>query len=74
MEEQKRIDWEMTVRIEKIFCTVLHEAQERQAEKTTRLSPKGREATAGRRLTFRRNSLDIGPKVQNHLNFASTPY
>ncbi len=29
-EEQKRIGWEMAVRIEKILCTVLHEAHERQ--------------------------------------------
>jgi hypothetical protein len=34
MEEQKRIDWEMTIRIEKILCTEFQEAQERQAEKT----------------------------------------
>ncbi len=33
-EEQKRIGWEMAVRIEKILCTVLHEAHERQAEET----------------------------------------
>jgi len=28
--EQKRIGWEIAVRIEKIICTVLHEAHERQ--------------------------------------------
>ena len=33
-EEQKRTRWEMQVRIEKILCTVLHEAHERQIEKT----------------------------------------
>ena len=33
-EEQKRIRWEMKVRIEKILCTVLYEAHERQIEKT----------------------------------------
>jgi hypothetical protein len=33
-EEQKRIGWEMAVRIEKILCTVIHEAHERQIEKT----------------------------------------
>jgi hypothetical protein len=31
-EEQKRIGWEMAVRIEKIIATVLHEAHERQTE------------------------------------------
>src|SRR3954462_14403028 len=31
-EEQKRIGWEMAVRIEKILCTVLHEAHRRQVE------------------------------------------
>ena len=33
-EEQKRIGWEMAVRIEKILCTVLREAHERQVEET----------------------------------------
>jgi len=33
-EEQKRISWEMAVRIEKIMCTVLHEAHQRQGEET----------------------------------------
>ncbi len=33
-EEQKRIGWEMAVRIEKILCTVLHEAHKRQVEET----------------------------------------
>ena len=31
-EEQKRIGWEMAVRIEKILCTVLQAAHEGQAE------------------------------------------
>ncbi len=31
-EKQKRVGWEMAVRIEKILCTVLHEAHERQLE------------------------------------------
>ncbi len=31
-EEQKKIGWEMAVRIEKIVCTVLHEAHKRQVE------------------------------------------
>src|SRR5919112_489043 len=33
-EEQKRVGWEMAVRIEKIIATVLHEAHERQVEET----------------------------------------
>ncbi len=33
-EEQKRIGWEMAVRIEKILCTVLHEANMQQVEET----------------------------------------
>ncbi len=33
--EQKRKGWEMAVRIEKILCTVLHEAHQRQVEETT---------------------------------------
>jgi hypothetical protein len=31
-EEQKRRGWEMAVRIEKILCTVLHEAHKQQIE------------------------------------------
>ena len=31
-EEQKRVDWQMAVRIEKIIATVLREAHERQVE------------------------------------------
>jgi hypothetical protein len=30
--EQKRVGWEMAVRIEKIITTVLHEAHDRQVE------------------------------------------
>ncbi len=33
-EEQRRVGWEMAVRIEKIIATVLHEAHERQVEET----------------------------------------
>jgi hypothetical protein len=33
-EQQKRIGWEMAVRIEKILCTVLHEAHGRQVKET----------------------------------------
>jgi len=33
-EERKRVGWEMAVRIEKILYTLLHEAYERQVEKT----------------------------------------
>jgi hypothetical protein len=32
--EQKRIGWEMAVRMEKILVTVLHEAHKRQVEET----------------------------------------
>lgn len=42
-EEQKRIGWEMTVRIEKILCTVLHQAHERQVEETIDTLSKGPE-------------------------------
>jgi hypothetical protein len=44
-EEQKRIGWEMAVRMEKIICTVLHEAHERQVEEamdTLAEGPEGR--------------------------------
>jgi hypothetical protein len=34
-EEQKRIGWEIAVRMEKIICTRLHEAHERQVEEAT---------------------------------------
>ena len=33
-EEQKRIGWEIAVRIETILCTVLHEAHKQQVEET----------------------------------------
>ena len=33
-EEQKRIGWELTVRMEKILCMVLHEAHMQRVEKT----------------------------------------
>ncbi len=33
-EAQKRIGWEMAVRIEKILCTVLNEAHRQQVEET----------------------------------------
>ncbi len=42
-EEQKRIGWEMAVRIEKILCTVLHEAHGRQVEETMETFAKGPE-------------------------------
>ena len=32
--EQKRLGWEMALRIEKILCTVLHAAHEQQVEET----------------------------------------
>lgn len=33
-EKQKQIGWEMAVRVEKILCTVLHEAHEQQVKET----------------------------------------
>ena len=42
-EEQKRIGWEMAVRIEKIICTVLHEAHRQQVEETTETLSEGPE-------------------------------
>jgi len=33
-EEQKRIGWEMAVRVEKILCFILYEAHKRQVEET----------------------------------------
>jgi hypothetical protein len=41
--EQKRKGWERAVRIEKILCTVLHEAHERQVEKTIETLSEGSE-------------------------------
>ena len=46
-EEQKRVGWEMAVRIEKILCTVLHEAHQRQAEETMKTLVKGPEGFYG---------------------------
>ena len=37
--EQKRVGWDMAVRIEKILCTVLDQAHERQVEETTDTFP-----------------------------------
>ena len=42
-EEQKRIGWEMAVRIEKILCTVLYEAHKRQVEEATQTLSEGSE-------------------------------
>ncbi len=42
-EEQKRKGWEMAVRIEKIVCTVLHEAHQRQVEETMNTLSEGPE-------------------------------
>ena len=43
-EEQKRIGWEMAVSIEKILCTLLHEAHERQVEETMNALAEGPES------------------------------
>ena len=42
-EEQKRIGWEMAVRIEKIIAVVLHEAHERQTEEVMHTLSEGPE-------------------------------
>ena len=42
-EEQKRIGWEMVVRIEKIVTTVLHEAHKRQVEEAMETLEEGPE-------------------------------
>ncbi len=42
-KEQKQIGWEMAVRIEKILCTVLHEAHRRQLEETMEALSEGPE-------------------------------
>ena len=49
-EEQKRIGWEMAVRIEKILCTVLHEAHRRQIEETMETLEEGPEGFYESRL------------------------
>ncbi len=49
-EEQKRIGWEMGVRIEKILCTVLHEAHRRQVEETMETLGEGPEGFYESRL------------------------
>ena len=43
-EEQKRKGWEMAVRIEKIICTVLHQAHKRQVEETMETLSEGPES------------------------------
>ena len=42
-EEQKRIGCEMAARIERILCTVLHDAHERQIEETMKTFAEGPE-------------------------------
>ena len=42
--EQNRIRWEMAVRIEKILCTALHEAHERQVEEAMETLAEGPES------------------------------
>jgi hypothetical protein len=50
-DEEKQISWEMAVRIEKILCTVLHEAHERQVEEVMETLSEGPEG-------FYRSHLD----------------
>ncbi len=49
-EEQKKKGWEMAVRIEKILCTLLHEAQNRQVEETMETLGEGPESFYESRL------------------------
>jgi hypothetical protein len=44
-EEQKRIGWEMAMRIETILCTVLDEANQRQVEETMETLAEGPEGS-----------------------------
>ncbi len=46
-EEQKRVGWEIWVRMEKIIATVLHEAHERQVEEATDAVEEGPEGFYG---------------------------
>ncbi len=46
-EEQKRVGWEMAVRIEKILCTVLHEVHETQVEAAMDTLSEGPEGSTG---------------------------
>jgi hypothetical protein len=43
-EEQKRVGWEMYVRMEKILCMVLQEAHEQQIEETMEVLSEGPES------------------------------
>jgi hypothetical protein len=49
-DEQKRVGWEMWVRMEKIICTVLRETQERQVEETMDALGEGPERFYGSHL------------------------
>ena len=50
IEEQKRVGWEMAVRIEKMLCTVLHEAHRQQVEETMEAFGEGPEGFYESRL------------------------
>ncbi len=50
-EKQKRIGWQMAVRIGKIICTALHEEHRRQVEETMETLAGGPEAFYESRLT-----------------------
>ncbi len=49
-EEQKRMGWEMAVRIEKILATVVHESHEQQVEETMDTLAEGPEGFYNRYL------------------------
>jgi hypothetical protein len=46
-KEQKRVGWEMWVRMEKIICTVLHDAHQKQIEETMDAFEEGPESFYG---------------------------
>src|SRR3712207_9311643 len=59
-EEQKREGWEMAVRIEKIVCTVLNDAQKGRSRRRWRRSPRGLRGSLGRGWpSFRRNPFYV---------------
>ena len=49
-EEQKRVGWEMRMRMEKIIATILHEAHERQVGEVTDALEEGPEGFYGSSL------------------------
>jgi hypothetical protein len=54
---------EMGARIEKILCTVLHEAHRRQVEETMEPSPRDQRDSTSRRLVFRSNPFPYSGRM-----------